>query len=82
MYCGHMLGIGKNSTETHIAPFLVRFPPVLSFSLALKIELLLWPLEKRDKEMATHSSTHAWKIPWMEKPGGLQSMGSQRVGHD
>ena len=34
------------------------------------------PLEK---EMATHSSTHAWKIPWMEKPGGLQSMGSQRV---
>ena len=35
------------------------------------------PLEK---EMATHSSTHAWKIPWMEKPGGLQSMGSQRVG--
>ena len=34
------------------------------------------------KEMATHSSTHAWKIPWMEKPGGLQSMGSQRVGHD
>ena len=37
------------------------------------------PLEK---EMATHSSTHAWKIPWMEKPGGLKSMGSQRVGHD
>ena len=32
------------------------------------------PLEK---EMATHSSTHPWKIPWMEKPGGLQSMGSQ-----
>ena len=37
------------------------------------------PLEK---EMATHSSTHAWKIPWMEKPGGLQSMGLQRIGHD
>ena len=37
------------------------------------------PLEK---EMATHSSTHAWKIPWMEKPGGLQSMGSLKVGHD
>ena len=37
------------------------------------------PLEK---EMATHSSTHAWKISWMEKPGGLQSMGSQRVRHD
>ena len=37
------------------------------------------PLEK---EMATHSSTLAWKIPWTEKPGRLQSMGSQRVGHD
>ena len=37
------------------------------------------PLEK---EMATHSGTLVWKIPWMEKPGRLQSMGSQRVGHD
>ena len=37
------------------------------------------PLEK---EMATHSSTLAWKIPWREEPGMLQSMGSQRVGHD
>ena len=37
------------------------------------------PLEK---EMATHSSILAWKIPWTEEPGGLQSMGSQRVRHD
>ena len=37
------------------------------------------PLEK---EMATHSSTLAWKIPQTEEPGRLQSMGSQRVGHD
>ena len=35
-----------------------------------------------EKEMATHSSTLAWKIPWTEEPGGLQPMGSQRVGHD
>ena len=35
-----------------------------------------------EKEMATHSSTAAWRIPWMEEPGGLQSMGMQRVGHD
>ena len=35
-----------------------------------------------EKEMATHSSTLAWKIPWTEKPGGLQSMGLQRIGHD
>ena len=34
------------------------------------------------KEMATHSSILAWGIPWAEEPGGLQSMGSQRVGHD
>ena len=34
------------------------------------------------EEMATHSSTLAWKIPWMEEPGRLQFMGSQRVGHD
>ena len=34
------------------------------------------------KEMATHSSIIAWKIPWTEEPGRLQSMGSQRVGHD
>ena len=35
-----------------------------------------------EKQMATHSSILAWKIPWMEEPGRLQSMGSQRVGHD
>ena len=35
-----------------------------------------------EKEMAAHSSTLAWKMPWTEKPGGLQSMGSQRVRHD
>ena len=37
------------------------------------------PLEK---EMATHYSIFAWEIPWTEKPGGIQSMWSQRVGHD
>ena len=37
------------------------------------------PLEK---EMATHSSILAWRIPWTEEPGGLQSLGLQRVGHD
>ena len=35
-----------------------------------------------EKAMAPHSSTLAWKISWMEEPGGLQSMGSLRVGHD
>ena len=46
-----------------------------------QIRSLGWedPLEK---EMATHSSTLAWRIPWMEEPGELQSMGLQRVGHN
>ena len=40
------------------------------------------PLIHGEKAMAPHSSTLAWKIPWMEEPGGLQSMGSLRVWHD
>ena len=46
-----------------------------------RVQYLGWedPLEEG---IATHSSTLAWKIPWMEEPGRLQSMGSQRVGHD
>ena len=45
------------------------------------VQSLGWedPLEK---EMATHSSVLAWRTPWLEEPGGLQCMGSQRVGHD
>ena len=46
-----------------------------------QVQSLGWedPLEK---EMATHAGTLAWKTPWMEEPGRLQSMGLQRVGHD
>ena len=46
-----------------------------------RVQSLGWedPLEK---EMAIHTSTLAWKIPWTEEPGRLQSMGLQRVGHD
>ena len=46
-----------------------------------RVRSLAWedPLEEG---MATHSSILAWRIPWTEDPGGLQSMGSQRVGHD
>ena len=48
-------------------------------------ETWVWSLGREDcleKEMATHSSTLAWRIPWTEEPGGLQSTGLQRVGHD
>ena len=57
---------------------LLKNPPAMQEIL---FQLLGWedPLEK---EMATHSSVLAWEIPWTEEPGGLYSMGSQRVGHD
>ena len=47
-------------------------------------DLGLIPVSRRslEKEMATHSSILAWRIPWIEEPGGLQSTGSQRVGYD
>ena len=53
----------------------------LSAVQEMGVQSLGWedPLEK---EMATHSSILAWKISWTEEPGGLQSMGSQRVGHN
>ena len=64
------------------------FPPVLSsrsFSLicfSASVILLLVPSSVSEKAMAPQSSTLAWKIPWTEEPGRLQSMGSQRVGHN
>ena len=57
---------------------LVKSPPAMQ-------ESRVWSLggeEPPEKGMATHSSILAWRIPWTEEPGGLQSMGSKRVGHD
>ena len=53
----------------------------LSAMQETRVQSLGWE-DSLEKAMAPHSSTLAWKIPWMEEPGGLQSMGSQRVGHD
>ena len=58
--------------------------------VAQKVKLLMWETWVQslgqegllEKEMATHSSILAWRIPWTEEPGRLQFMGSQRVGHD
>ena len=57
-----------------------RNPPSMQKMQEMRVWSLGWedPLEE---EMATHSSTLAWKIPWTEEPGGLQSAGSQRVRH-
>ena len=46
-----------------------------------RVQSLGWE-DLLEKAMATHSSILAWKIPWMEEPGRLQSMGSQRIGHN
>ena len=75
------LGFGdepKVSYQASLVAQMVKRPPAM---YETQVPSLGWedPLEK---EMATHSSTLAWKIPWTEEPGGLQSMGSQRVGHD
>ena len=66
--------------------------PKTSWEVAQTVKHLLTMQETRvrslgqedplEKEMATHSSTLAWKIPWMKEHHRLQSMGSQRVGHD
>ena len=54
---------------------------VKSMPAMLETQSLGWE-DLLEKEMATHSSILAWRIPRTEEPGGLQSMGSQRVGHD
>ena len=77
-----MAGLGKEWTWNHLLTELVgNCPCLLSPSSVL---LLLWLLLEAvsEKAMAPHSSTLAWKIPWTEEPGGLQSMGLLRVGHD
>ena len=76
-------GSAKNKTEMKlIRAFLVA--QMVENQSAMQ-ETWVWSLGWEDpleKEMATHSSTLAWKIPWTEEPGRLQSMGSQRVRHN
>jgi len=52
------------------------------FTVEFNEEIPSFMLLSVEKAVAPHSSTLAWKIPWMEEPGGLQSMGSLRVGND
>ena len=65
----HILILGTYKLEKQMVG-----KPMKRYSLAL--------IMKSEKAMAPHSSTLAWKIPWTEEPGRLQSMGSQRVRHD
>ena len=76
-------------------PSLVRWLEAAGFGTCLMAQMVkhlptMWEIWVRslgqedplEEEMATHSNTFAWKIPWTEEPGKLQSMGSLRVGHD
>ena len=66
------------SVEASLVAQMVKNPPAMQETW---VQSLGWedPLEQ---DMATHSSILAWRMPWTEEAGGLQSMGSQRVGHD
>ena len=80
---GQSIGV---SASASVLPMKVQewFPSVVN-NLTAKQETWVWYLgweDSLEEEMVTHFSTLAWKIPWTEEPGGLQSMGSQRVGHD
>ena len=75
--CSAFLGQSLNFSWASLVAQLVKNPPAVQKAW---VRSLGWedPLEK---EMALHSSILAWEIPWTEEPGGLQSMGLQRVGH-
>ena len=59
-----------------------KHTPEIVWAITSVAENLYINIYISEKAMAPHPSTLAWKIPWMEEPGGLQSMGSLRVGHD
>ena len=80
-----------NTLSRFVIAFLPRSKRLLLSWLQLLSAVILEPKEtsylfkcnlNMEKAVAPHSSTLAWKIPWTEEPGGLQSMGSRRVGHD
>ena len=67
--------------EKRIASLMAQTVKYLSAMLETQVQSLGWE-DLLEKEMAIHSNTLAWKIPWTEEPGRLQSMGVQRVRHD
>ena len=61
-----------------LVAYIVKHLPAMQET---RVQSLVWE-DLLEKEMAIYSSILAWKIPWMEEPGRLQSMGSQRIRHD
>ena len=82
------MNFGANSVFTSTVLTCFILSTVLFKSLVYKIffqditKFMIMYATYLEKAMATQSSTLAWKIPWTKEPGGLQSMGSLRVGHD
>ena len=60
---------------------MVKNLPAVQYTQGMRVRSL-GQEDPLKKEIATYSNILAWRIPWTEEPGGLQSMGSQRVGHD
>ena len=73
----------QNSRTSLVAQLVKNLSPVQATAFnARDLGLIPGLGRSSGEEMATHSSILAWEIPWIEEPGGLQSMGSQRVRHD
>ena len=68
---------GRGKEWVSLVAQLAKNPPAMQETLVQ----FLGQEDPLEKEQATHSSINAWKIPWREEPGRLQSMGSHRVGH-
>ena len=79
---GEKLERGFSGTLGHSQVALVVKNPPANAEDAGEVTLILELGRSLEKEMVTHSSIPAWEILWTEEPGGLQSMGSQRVRHD
>ena len=67
-----------SNTSVSLVPQTIKNLPAVQET---RVRSLAWE-DPLDKGMATHHSIVAWRIPWIEEAGGLQSMGFQRVGHD
>ena len=77
-FCYYIFKLCFALEKTSLVAQMVKRLPTMQET---RVQSLGWE-DLLEKEMATHSSTLAWKIPWTEEPGRLQSMGLVRVGHD
>ena len=70
------------TTKFSVSVSLLLFCFIHQFVVHFRFHISLGQEDPLEKGMATHSSILAWRVPWTEEPGGLQSLGSQRVGHN